>query len=520
MTVFYTPIASAFGQNVIANAGSKLFFFETGTITPKETFADAAETVSNTDPVIADSRGRFGPIFITGAYDVELTDADEVQTWKVLGLTSSGIAGGVVFLGNFDSSTNAGDYPATGSKGDLFVVTTGFTLNPASGSHILSTRDFIIANIDGATGVDADWDIIRGVDGARLAEVSIQPYDIDRAYQVGEYAIATDFKQYRALLAQTGNDPAGGGDPTNWLPIADLVNDAVTDDSTRGSTAAVAKDLQDQINNPTAATQTSRGANFVRVVGGIASSAADPVNDITFLARTIVFSDKTGSASVAALTKRLDAPFAVGNGAGGLASSLLKLPNTTYHCFALSNPDGSVSDYGFDTSPIATNLLADAAAITAFGAAFKWVRIWSIITDGTAAPNSIILPFTKSGKYCYLKTRILDITDPFVAPNPTDAKVLTFSGPVGIETLLIITILAANNATASVILSSLDSVDLVPSLGLSDLTTSSNNDAANSEISVKTNLAAQIRGRVSIANLNFFRGTLKAWLDFSLTEEN
>lgn len=520
MTVFYTPITSAFGQHVIADAGSKLFFFETGTTTPKETFADAAETVPNTDPVIADSTGRFGPIFITGAYDVELQDADGVQAWKVLSLTSSGVAGGVVFLGGFDSSTNAGDYPASGAKGDLFVVTTGFTLNPLSGSHILSTRDFIIANIDGATGVDSDWDIIRGVNTPRLEDVSIRPYDITRAYQVGEYAIATDFKIYRALTAQTGNDPSGGGDPINWLPVADLINDAVTDDDTRGSTAAVAKSLQDQINSPTVATKNVRGVNFVRSVGGIINNTGDLVNDITFFSRTIVFSDKSGSALVTTLTKRLDASFAVGNGVGGLASALSKLPLTTYHCFALSNPDGSTSDYGFDTSAIATNLLADAVAIAAFGAAFKWVRIWSIRTDDTAAPNSVILGFNKKGRYCYLDILIgdLDITNP-----GTGAALRTLSTPGGVPTIPI-THFTLSKSTGSDIFGLIYNPDIpeppTPAFNLHNIAAFLVNDAVGGfDGPILTNNSNQISTKFSSSNVNVaFRALTSGWIDITLEE--
>ena len=439
MTVFYTPITSAFGQNIIANAGSKLFFFETGTTTPKETFADAAETVPNTDPVIADSRGRFGPIFITGAYDVELTDAEDVQTWKVLSLTSSGVAGGVVFLGGFDSSTNAGNYPASGAKGDLSVVTTGFTLNPASGSHTLSTRDFIIANIDGATGVDSDWDIIRGVSTPRLADVSILPYDIARVYQVGEYAVATDFKIYRALVVQVGNDPSGGGDPTNWLPVADLLNILTSTDITRGLTAAQGKVLKDLIDNPVKATTLIAGFKFLpkRII--LVTSVVDTDHDIVFNFGTFIFNSGNGSGSSAFIVKQVDNTWVTGSNAGGLADALTMTPFTTFHCFILSNADGSNTDAGFDTNINAVNLLADTNVIAAGLTEASYQG--RIFTDGAAN----IIPFKQTGRYFYLTTEILLFTGSVVNVEQTIPST-GGAGPIGGDTLALLNVNTEKNS--------------------------------------------------------------------------
>jgi hypothetical protein len=73
--------------------------------------------------------------------------------------------------------------------------------------------------------------------------------------------------------------------------------------------------------------------------------------------------------------------------------------NCTYHLFALSNTDGSSSDYGFDTDVDAINLLAD-TAVVAEGLTKKKL-IGSIITDA----SSNIVEFTAR---CY--NDILDIT--------------------------------------------------------------------------------------------------------------
>ncbi len=59
--------------------GGKLFYFDTDGTTPKATFSDTALTIANTNPVILDSSGRAGNIFLaTGGYVVTLKDSDDV----------------------------------------------------------------------------------------------------------------------------------------------------------------------------------------------------------------------------------------------------------------------------------------------------------------------------------------------------------------------------------------------------------------------------------------------------------
>ena len=51
--------------------GYKLYFYETGTTTPLDTFSqsDLAPGHENTNPVVADSNGLFGPIYLKATPD-------------------------------------------------------------------------------------------------------------------------------------------------------------------------------------------------------------------------------------------------------------------------------------------------------------------------------------------------------------------------------------------------------------------------------------------------------------------
>jgi hypothetical protein len=65
-----TPVTASGG----IYSGSKAYFYRTGTSTPKDTYSDAALSVPNSNPVVADSGGLFGPIFLdTSDFEYRLT---------------------------------------------------------------------------------------------------------------------------------------------------------------------------------------------------------------------------------------------------------------------------------------------------------------------------------------------------------------------------------------------------------------------------------------------------------------
>lgn len=60
-------------------SGAKLNFYQTGTSTPANTYSDNALSSANANPVVADSAGRFGDIYLQPIkYKVVFTDADDV----------------------------------------------------------------------------------------------------------------------------------------------------------------------------------------------------------------------------------------------------------------------------------------------------------------------------------------------------------------------------------------------------------------------------------------------------------
>jgi hypothetical protein len=80
---FIKPLMRAFLDTTgRAAPGAKLYFYETESETPKATYSDVGLTTPNTNPVIANSTGRFGPIFLSdGYYKVILKDTDDATIW-------------------------------------------------------------------------------------------------------------------------------------------------------------------------------------------------------------------------------------------------------------------------------------------------------------------------------------------------------------------------------------------------------------------------------------------------------
>ncbi len=74
--LFAEPFFTALDSDGAPVSGAKLHFYLPGTSTPLDTFADHDLTVAHSNPVVADSAGRFAPIYLRARdYKVVLADA-------------------------------------------------------------------------------------------------------------------------------------------------------------------------------------------------------------------------------------------------------------------------------------------------------------------------------------------------------------------------------------------------------------------------------------------------------------
>lgn len=109
-------------QNGDPLAGGKLYFYVTGTSTPKDTYTTEGLSVANANPVVADSTGAWSDIWLTtGQYKVVLKDANDVQIWSADPVDGKD-AETVTFNIALEHTVNAGSStPSTGVSGDLYV---------------------------------------------------------------------------------------------------------------------------------------------------------------------------------------------------------------------------------------------------------------------------------------------------------------------------------------------------------------------------------------------------------------
>ena len=68
-----------FDENGNPLAGGKIYFYQSGTTSPSDTWADEDQTIANTNPVILTADGRQPNIFFGGQRRAVLTDRDDVQ---------------------------------------------------------------------------------------------------------------------------------------------------------------------------------------------------------------------------------------------------------------------------------------------------------------------------------------------------------------------------------------------------------------------------------------------------------
>lgn len=79
---FTLPETTALDSSGAASSGAKLYFYTTGTSTPKDTYSESTLTNTHTNPVIADAAGRFDPIYLgDGDYKVVLKTSADATVW-------------------------------------------------------------------------------------------------------------------------------------------------------------------------------------------------------------------------------------------------------------------------------------------------------------------------------------------------------------------------------------------------------------------------------------------------------
>lgn len=215
--------------------------------------------------------------------------------------------------------------------------------------------------------------------------------------------------------------------------------------------------------NAVEATTTTTGVSLLSKRIIISNNGSDSDHDIDFAAGVFQFSGGDGQAAASALIKQIDATWASGTNAGGLADGVSLSADTWYHCYALSSADGSSTDFGFDTSTTAANLLADSVVVAA--SLTKYARVGSVLTDS----SSNILGFIQTERYFIFNSPILD----FSSASATSSTSETISVPLGFKIMSLVNLYWTGTGR-DFYLRDPDSTDLAVSVSASPLTTITN----------------------------------------------
>tara|TARA_Y100000592_G_scaffold49713_1_gene78760 strand:- start:29533 stop:30840 length:1308 start_codon:yes stop_codon:yes gene_type:complete len=137
-------------------------------------------------------------------------------------------------------------------------------------------------------------------------------------------------------------------------------------------------------NNSAKATTSIFGKSLLPNPIKVSQNAANPTKDIDINAGVFEFDDGSGQANISALTKELDANFALGNNNGGIVAGQTLPASGTLYLFLVANPDLSITDVIGDLSSTGANIVTD-PVIVANNLSIK-TRLGSVLTD---AANNI-----------------------------------------------------------------------------------------------------------------------------------
>lgn len=250
-------------------------------------------------------------------------------------------------------------------------------------------------------------------------------------------------------------------------------------------------------------------ADFLAASSGpmptISNNVTDATNDIDFSAGASFSSDATHWPMVGtALTKQLDAAWAVGNNAGGRMSAAA-IANTTYFCFQIRRPDTGVVDYGFDVSPTAPTLPTNYT---------QYRRIGAIVRVSAA-----IKAFIQDGDLFQWTSGVsLDVN----SSNPGTAAVTrTLTVPVGIRVNAFLLVSATGTAAADhpggVRISDLSTADVAASSVNGNFVvfgTTAGTLVGGASIYCMTNTSGQVRSRIQISTAGTTLVMMTAgWID-------
>ena len=203
--LFAEPFFTALDNDGAPLSGAKLHFYLPGTSTPLDTFTDHDLTVAHSNPVVADSAGRFAPIYLRARdYKVVLADAGgaTIRTIDPVNVSADDqtiwAAGAGAARALADWFSDRENVKAFGAVGDAASGHGDGTVT--AGSATLSSAGVTFSDSDLGKTV-----VIEGAATAGLTVNEVESAPIDNAARFDAAVSAS------ADLTAALNDPVAGG---------------------------------------------------------------------------------------------------------------------------------------------------------------------------------------------------------------------------------------------------------------------------------------------------------------------
>jgi hypothetical protein len=232
----------------------------------------------------------------------------------------------------------------------------------------------------------------------------------------------------------------------------------------------------------------------------LSNNGSDAVNDIDVTAGGCADTTNAYWMVGGAITKRLDASWAVGTNQGGLDTGAVA--NGTYHVWRIARSDTGVVDVLFSLSASAPTMPTN----------YDYKRrIGSIVRAGAT-----ILAFTQDGDYFRLSTAVKDVETTNPGASAVTATLASCPTGINIQALFNV-VIAVPSTSARGYFSDLASTDAAPSQtaapGYNVLALTSMGEGG-AQLQIRTNTSAQIRYRLSASDAStVIRLFTLGWID-------